>query len=483
MDILKFYSELLESLDVVIKDGHFCTYSAAGVDLPLQIGEKRLVLPTRDILRDGNWQDRIAFHPLSENPTRTESAVLKKLKSLVQVKLSSSAILLMRELVRISVQKSIHAQLSPKAQRLLSNLPEADEKFADTFDKIVEAMTSGTHAQRQQQMVSIYLRKAGLYRGSSVLQLAVVSFPLALELGSSDGVVYGVKLRRKDQKMLASLLEYVFPNHNDTNEYSGPSDSMMAPRLDALLKAYVNVATMINKHVKTFRKVLEDPEAIEIDLDWAPMAQDLSVYRGQIPSLSGNEGELVDDEQTPSKRTVTVSEGRVVPRAAAEETPPWEEPKLSEPSKSSKFNLDGVRAALTQPTAPPPPPAMHHTPTPSARPSAASHGKADFHELMARRNASQTAMMPPHVAAPVMPYGAPMQQVPPQNMPTWAMSPSAPQPTALRPGDYAHRPNLRGAGQMPMQYGQPMGYPQPMQYGQPMGYPQAMQYGPPMGQV
>lgn len=448
MDILKLYTALLNSMNVEITDDSYCSFNSGDIVMPLQVDGKRLVLPTRDILRDGNWEQRIAFHPLAENPTRTESAVLKKLKSLVQVKLSASAIVLMRQLIHLAVDTGKHASLSPKAQRLLVALSDADAKFAENFDKVIYAMSPPESSAQHHHMVSIYLKKGGLYKDRSVLQLGVVSFPLAHALSDSDGSPYGVKLRRKDEKLLAALLEFVFPNHNDISEYAGPSDSMMAPRFDALLKAYANVAAAINKHVKTFRKYLEDDEDIEINLDWLPLASDLSVYRGQIPALNGNEGNIVDDEASTRGVAVQTSDTPRQPQRREEDSPPWEEPKLSTPSK---FNLDGVRAALSEPSRPPAPAvAPFHQPQPTQQPQT-QPGTVDYHGLMARRN----AMQQPTQACP------PPPAIPPQQMPTW-VAPSAPQQQPLRPGDYAHRPNMRSANQPMMGYAYPQ--PQPPHY-------------------
>lgn len=462
MDILKFYKALLHSLNVEIADESYCKYVGSGLDMPLMVDDKRLVLPTRDILRQGIWDQRIAFHPLSENPNRTESSVIKRLKSLVQIRLSASAIDLMRQLIAIAVDTDRHSTLSPKAQRLLVALSDADEKFLENFDKIIRAMSpddgSGQH------FVSVYLKKGGLYKDRTVAQLGVVSFPLAHAVASGDGTVCGVKVRRKDERLLTQLLEFVFPNLHDISEYAGASDSMMAPRFDALLKAYANVATAINRHVKTFRKYLEDDDRVEIDLDWQSMAEDLTAYRGQIPSLAGNEGDVAERGDSAQRGVAVVESGVPAPRAPAQhnddDTPPWQEPKLK---SESPFNTERVKAALSASTRPaplPPAPPTYAAPTPAPAPAS---GKVDFNEMMARRHQLNPGAMPP----------------PPQQQPYWNQQPVQPQ---VAPGDYVHRPNMRSQQMvypqpMPMQ---PVGYPmqQPMGYPmqQPMGYPQPMAY-------
>ena len=83
MDINKdFYEPVLAGLSIKDVDGNGILTSVFNPD-KLQIvmvGGKTLVLPLKEVLREGKKEDRIVFHPLSENVTRGESDTLKALR-------------------------------------------------------------------------------------------------------------------------------------------------------------------------------------------------------------------------------------------------------------------------------------------------------------------------------------------------------------------------------------------------------------------
>ena len=79
--------------------------------------------------------------------------------------------------------------------------------------------------------------------------------------------------------------------------YSAGSHSLIAPYFDALMRAYVKVATQLNAIVKTHRKELADHKALLIDVDWAEALDNLGDYRDLIPPLPGNEGDRADGSQ------------------------------------------------------------------------------------------------------------------------------------------------------------------------------------------
>ena len=109
MDINKdFYEPVLAGLSIKDVDGNGILTSVFNPD-KLQIvmvGGKTLVLPLKEVLREGKKEDRIVFHPLSENVTRGESDTLKALRDYIQWRHQSVGILLITELARVAASPS-----------------------------------------------------------------------------------------------------------------------------------------------------------------------------------------------------------------------------------------------------------------------------------------------------------------------------------------------------------------------------------------
>lgn len=400
MDILTLYKSILTSLNANVNEEGLVSYVYDGQAFPIMIDGNRLALPTPELLRAGNWKENnlIAFHPLSENLVRGESPVLKKLKGIINLRLSTIIAELLQQLTALAADRNKHSSLPPKAQELLSHMPEADEKTMLAVKHILEA----SEQEGPNRLIGIYLKRGATFRGNKVSKLAVVSFPILEELESKDHTVFGVKLRKKDQLAIESLIKnYILPGADDLETYSAGSNSHEAPYFDCLLKAYANVAEKLNGIIWLHRKHLENDEELRTDLDWQGPASDLSVYRDMIPTLSGNEGEIIETQASSmvpqkavsSKVPGILSSGTQKPAAAPVET-----------TQPQRFIQQPVQPVATQPNVP-------------AAPTVVRTARGiDFNSLMQARAS----------AVPSVPYGYPPA-------PAWAV----PANVAPAPGDYA----------------------------------------------
>jgi hypothetical protein len=293
IDLVKVYREILHSLNVVDDADGLCSVKVGDQLFPISIKDKRLVLPTPEVLRNGDWRSLVAFHPMAENVMRGESPVIGKLRSLIGMRLSHTLIQLLHGLVEITSNASSHSKLPPKLADLLSTMPDADAKTAAALEKILES----TEARAPEKFISIYLKRPGTLHGEKFSRLAVVTFPFAEEFEDAEPTVFGVKLRKKDYEGLEKLFHFIVPGCDTYEKYSAGSNSMYAPVFDALLRAYVNVAEQLNSVTKAYSKHLVDAKSLLIDLSWAAEMSDIKIYRDLIPTLDGNDGDLPKDVQ------------------------------------------------------------------------------------------------------------------------------------------------------------------------------------------
>lgn len=292
MHLSDLYKSILQSLDVTSDSQGLLSFNYAGKSMPAVVSlgpdnERRLALPTHERLRTGDWNGLVAFHPLSENLLRGESPVLRKLKGIIHFRLTSIFVDLLQQFVALAADPDRHAGLSPKAQILLSAMPDADTKTVAAVRKIIEAST----LEGANKFFSIYLKRGANFKGQKVSRAAIVNMPIMDEFDREDGHVFGVQLRKKDFAGLQRMIEYILPDCDDAEEYSAGSTSMVAPYFEALIQAYVNVAKRFNQIIKVHTKQLENVDELITDLSWHDEDADLSKYRDVIPPLAGNDGD------------------------------------------------------------------------------------------------------------------------------------------------------------------------------------------------
>lgn len=438
-NLVDFYQSLLGSLSMETDSEGLVSMSFGGQQVPAVCSGKRLVIPTRDALRAGHWDQRIAFHPLAENVYRGESPVLKKLRNLVIFRLSSVLSILITELTDLAADKDNHSKLSPSQSKLLNILKDANADTAKDYGKVLNS-TSTTH----NRLISIYLKRGGRFKGHEHSRVAVASFPIMEEFNKDDPkdrTVFGVKLRVRDFDGLKNLLEYLLPSINKEEAYSHGTNTLVAPYFNVLLHSYLKIAKDLNKVTRRFKARMDADvyEQILIDTSWEDEVDDLAKYRDLIPTLEGNAGEPnVDGEDaTPDGVEPPPGESKPKPKKGKDIYSKWIQEQKAEEERSQQEapppsqTPSGVEPPPweTPPQAPTPPPAQPSQPAQGG----SGHGLS-WSEIQRRRQANLS--QPPQPVAPPPQYpqqpqvappgfaGQPVQQqVPPpgfpQQQPAW----------------------------------------------------------------
>lgn len=292
--VTALYKPALESIGLQVGDDALVSMNIAGELHPCVIvkgdEERRLVVPTPELLRAGISSNQVAFHPLCENVVLRESPVIKKLRLLINVRLNTVISVLLAELMAIAVDTDGHRKLPVKVSKFLSHVADADSKTMTALTDVLKRVS----ANGEHRLANVYLKWGGEWNGQKYSRLAVVYFPIMEEFERDDSTIFGVKMSKKAKRCIESLFRYVVPHADNEGYYSYGSNNMTAPYFHALMKSYVNCAKHFNSLFKLYAKHIDGGDALMVNLDWVGALDDLSSFRDQIPVLTWNDGEAVE---------------------------------------------------------------------------------------------------------------------------------------------------------------------------------------------
>lgn len=449
MKLHELYQAILASLNVKADDQgllslEFDPVNNPGEEVVALVNKHRLVLPTPALLKQGRWEEHglQPFHPLAEHIGRGESPVMRKLRHFVQLRLLQQYIFLINLLTTLCANREMHDQIAPKGAGVLKLMPKADQQTVEVVDQILTKAMDGSPAN----LLKVFIRRGGLYNGVKTPRVCVVRFPLIEEFVEGGNEVLGVKLRKKDYTAIRNLLEYITPDAELITTYGAGSVSAVAPTLDCLLQAYAKTAKHFNSLIHLYRKHTDVEDTLKVNLDWVEYLPKLDDFRGHIPPLPGNEGDLNESKQgaevqmshtpvsiakiarnSPEFNSRSTTEARVAEATgSAVESDTERSTDDSDYERSVDKVSQALKALQTRTVTTPPPPTTTTTPAREGR---------SFQEMMAERNRSM--QNPYGNAAPVYTpvsvpagyqIGQPMIQQPQASMPSYYAQPVQPAP-------------------------------------------------------
>lgn len=303
MNITDFYEGIIETLgfeyDKATGAVSMATVSGSTpVSIETKKGSRRLVIPYHHVLQNPDWEHTIAFHPICENVARTDSDVLKFLQRFGTAALNYSIDAVMETLITWCADKDNHQNLNHKQNAFLALFPNADDKAVKNWNKISNKIGDSN------LLVKFATLRNKELEGQTYLRVSFVKFPFYRTLidileNNDEPEVFGVKLRKKDVEGYKALFEYIF-KHVSTPDayYSFGSRSNTAPTFHAF----------INALVKTYKDVTRIANLLKLkdfpSLKWAEALADINPFRGQIPPLPGNEGEITEADKINQQLTV-----------------------------------------------------------------------------------------------------------------------------------------------------------------------------------
>lgn len=302
MDILEFYTKVLNSLGCEVDDLGLVSLNDGEYNNPLFVEKgnkdvndgngRRLILPTKSFLDNPDWKCLQPFHPLSESIVKGESLIIKEMKKLMYLRITTITQQLAFGLLDIAVDKDKHKKLKPAQSEFLKLVPNVNEKTITNLGKIFHTF----NMNGERRLVSIYLRRGGILNEVSYKRLSVISFPLTNELNKEDRDIYDVKLTIAEKAAIVNLFYYLLPAMDQDGEYNFGSKSDYAPHFHALCGSFIKVMKSLNRVILIFKDKLDDQDLLT-DVSWEEDLEDLFKFYNVIPPLPGNEGDSVKSNE------------------------------------------------------------------------------------------------------------------------------------------------------------------------------------------
>lgn len=311
--IVQLYKGLLPAFGLTVAENDKI-YIGGGELKPITapvIDGKNIFLPTEEFLKNSEFRDQIAFHPLVENCLKQPSQVLHMLQQALTTHLFISGQMIIKALLAVCAkQKKGESVSSPKLLKFLSGNEEADEKTALFFNNLCAVIENDL----SKKIFSVYLKFGGKVNGVEVSRQCSITSPLleALERAqalstakSGPASVWGVEApRKKDIELLINVIKSAFPLLEEKG-YTRGSVNKIAPYCEALFDSTFAINEAIVEATCALAK--QEPVcslANYLLVDVAPLEELLAttsewdLYRNTIMKTAYNEGEGWNEART-----------------------------------------------------------------------------------------------------------------------------------------------------------------------------------------
>lgn len=271
MKLEDFYSETVKSLGLLIEDGFVMTPDVKKNKV-LYVDKLPLVIPTKehtDTLTENNngiiKPIKTLFNPLRENEINGTSSSIKKMKSIVDIRLSYSISATFELLLKLVNDKDLQKKTSLDLKAFIGTLKEArtqnvkDIVTPATIEKWSK-IYSNTLRSTSKGILHNYLKPGGVKDNVKYNRLCSVEFPLYNDLCKlkTKEKLRDVSLSKKEITVFKLIYEYIFPNIEVPGYYSVGSNDEKSPAFISLMKMYANVVTRLNEILESVKFVSEE---------------------------------------------------------------------------------------------------------------------------------------------------------------------------------------------------------------------------------
>lgn len=304
--LIDYYRILLELGWLVADEDGNVSVQLGDEELPATIDGKRLILPTREQMKDTNWDNRVGFHPLREAFNLGVSDVVANLRDQYVQRLNVTISYMLKEFVHIGNDQKNQKNLTTEQSQVLECLSDV----SDTTVKQLDALIKNTKARNSaDQFINIYIRRGGTVKGEKYGRAGIVTFPIYEHLVSSKEPINGVKFNAKDRSTLIKLYEFIFPTLRVDREFLNVGiNSRTAPFLESLVRATINVVDQIVETAQPYRDLFSIPHIFSFPSDigvWKEVfdSKDLAERLARaVPALNSNENGAEMDLEREAER-------------------------------------------------------------------------------------------------------------------------------------------------------------------------------------
>lgn len=303
----KFYENVLPVVGLDIgSDDFLYTYSIDKSNekepIVMMVNNLPVIFPTDSVLREGKWNDRIGFHPLSESVTRGISPVLLSMATTMKFKMIQAVFHIGLALLNVTKEsrEGNIKNLPAKLVESLGTLPKTvDAKTITFFSKIFAGYNDTDKA-----IMKICIKRNGSILGTDYKRTTAFYFPIYDQLceaiDEKKTEFWGINAQRKsDLVVIKELLEIILPDIDDENRYAAGTFVSTAPYLDSFIRAGVKVQESLNNAMEMLDKHISSTlrSHLYAATEWVEELEDLKDLRNVVPPLRFNEGEITEEEQ------------------------------------------------------------------------------------------------------------------------------------------------------------------------------------------
>lgn len=343
-ELINFYGSLLKAIDCTVNDDGTILGPVTGNPITVKLNkiEKKLVLPTAEVLKNGDWDSVVAFHPAAESIIHGQSEVLNAYLTFASLKLHDSVQMAVASIISLGLNKDAKNKLTNKQMDLLGQFECIDTSVEKA---LLDIAKKNTGISGKYPLLSLRLDRAGEIDGEIYSRTCTLRAPI---LNSTESFCGVTPTNATARKVIHALYTYVFPE-----KLVYGSNSKNTPYLCALLECYYHTAV----HLNNIRLILGKYTTMKpIHIAWYDDLKSVSkMAKRDLPqTLPGNKGvrlkddnALEEDESTPTPNDTTGRPSIYKKFAAQQETTSTGLVKLAEvPKPTISPNY----------TAPPPPP-------------------------------------------------------------------------------------------------------------------------------
>lgn len=340
MNLLELYQNILEYCSFKTDNEGLVSIALGDKTFECTLEKKHIYLPTKENLRKFNPETDIIFHPFKEFINRGESPVVRKLRHTANTRLNYIIIMMMVDLIEVLESPALHARFTPQQRELLKAVGEVDKT---TKLKLIDEMMAKMFVENPRDLiVNIYLKKHGTLHGQKHARVGVVTFPIYETLTKNKPA----SISTAAANSILKLLEFMFPGSRDDSEsYSGFSDSHDIPWLSCLLNTCYNLTSRIEELDALYKDIIVARDYRKYNHNWLDEIANFNKYQKEInliPALAGNEGA----PDTPVQHTAVVpavNEQNI--QAALDKANTAPEPDTPKRDSPYNFNMQPVAAA------------------------------------------------------------------------------------------------------------------------------------------
>lgn len=267
----------------------------ANIDMPAMLGDKRLVLPTREQMKNKDWSKRVPFHPLSEQLNLGVSDVLAEFRKQVESRLNTSIGFLIKNLIRIAVDVEGQKNLTSEQGQVLNILSKAKVRTQEKYDELEKKMRA---AGVTNGFLNLFIRRGGMIGGQGFTRAGIATFPLYNELCEGNKTINGVTFGKDDHAMFKELHEFIFPTLlTDKEWYNVGVNQRTAPTVEAFVRLTIRLISDLMETARPYMDIMPGSNIIlnfpqELG-DWISLFDDADEFeraRRAVPPQDGNEG-------------------------------------------------------------------------------------------------------------------------------------------------------------------------------------------------